>query len=77
MNIKKELGGCWLAVSTVIIIILIGGLLLFAVGTMGDILFDVVTVLQNHMGKLLLSAGALGIVIWFIKNWCKEKGEDF
>lgn len=73
MKIKEELKGCWVTVSTILMIVVIGGLFLFATGTIGKIMFDIAYVLQNNMGKILISAAAIGIIIWIVKTLNKEK----
>lgn len=78
MDIRKEIKGCWTGILTLILIILIGGLILFAVGTIGDILFKIAYVLQDNMGKILLAVAAFGIIVYFFKNINDDnkQGED-
>lgn len=78
MDIRKKIKGCWTGISTLVLIILIGGLILFAVGTIGDILFKVAYVLQDNMGKILLAVAAFGIIVYFFKNINNDnkQGED-
>ena len=72
MDIKAELKGCWVIISTILGIIIVSGLLLFAVGTIGDIIFKTASVIQNNVGKILLTLVVIVGIVWIIKN----KGED-
>ena len=40
MNLKEELKGCWVVITTIIGLLVVGIIVLAVMGTLGDLTFD-------------------------------------